>query len=67
MEPTVGVAKGVFFSHNLFFSHHPALWAPLLGQEGSSMPQETLLLPEEEYPEGGRWWEKAPIGGGRTY
>jgi len=22
------------------------------------MPQEILLLPEEEYPEGGRWWEK---------
>ena len=28
-------------------------------------PHGTLLLPEEEYPEGGRWWEKTPIGGGR--
>jgi len=25
-----------------------------------------LLLPEEEYPVGGRWWEKTPIGGGRN-
>jgi len=63
-----------------YFSHHPALWAPLLGQEGSFLRHRelgsgvspALLLPEEEYPEGGRWWEhvnrwweKAPIGGGR--
>jgi len=23
----------------------------------NNQPHGTLLLPEEEYPEGGRWWE----------
>jgi len=47
----------------LFLPPPPPFGVLLLWQEESSMPHGNLgaaprCLPEEEYPEGGRWWEK---------
>jgi len=44
-----------------FPSHHPALRAPLLGQEGNCDAAETLLLLEGGVPEGGGGRYKSKI------